>query len=121
MNIAYQTLHCIFIIAGTRRVFHVEQELLALPEHMGSPPVFSGVHVARFLVLGVMFCGSFFTRLPFFIWPLHSLSYIQLLVTTLVYSNFSSFVLLFVLLYLTLRINLVEHNSSIFLVIYKTH
>jgi len=34
----------------TRRVPLVEQELLTLPEHMSSPPVFSGVCVTRSLV-----------------------------------------------------------------------
>jgi hypothetical protein len=53
----------------------VEQELLTLPRHLGSPPVFSGVHVARFLVFCIVFCGSMFVlfllaivlsvRLPF--------------------------------------------------------
>ena len=33
----------------------VEQELLTLPEHMSSPPVFSGVRVTRSLVLCVCF------------------------------------------------------------------
>jgi hypothetical protein len=33
----------------------VEQELLILPEHMSSPPVFSGVRVTRSLVLYVCF------------------------------------------------------------------
>ena len=33
----------------------VEQELLTLPEHLSSPPVFSGVRVTRFLVLYVWF------------------------------------------------------------------
>jgi hypothetical protein len=31
----------------------VEQELPTLPEHLSSPPVFSGVHVTRSLVLYV--------------------------------------------------------------------
>jgi hypothetical protein len=31
-----------------------------LPKHMSSPPVFSGVHVTRSLVLYVMFCRSLF-------------------------------------------------------------
>ena len=31
----------------------VKHELLTLPEHMRSPPVFSGVHVTRSLVLYV--------------------------------------------------------------------
>ena len=38
-----------------RRVPLVEQELLTLPEHMSSPPVFSGVRVTRSLVLYVCF------------------------------------------------------------------
>jgi hypothetical protein len=42
----------------------VEQELLTLPEHMSSPPVFSGVRVTRSLALYVYFvdrCLSFCT------------------------------------------------------------
>jgi hypothetical protein len=48
----------------TRRVPHVEQELLTIPKHVSSLPVFSGVHVTRSLVLCVCFvdrCLSFFT------------------------------------------------------------
>jgi hypothetical protein len=33
----------------------VEQELPTLPEHLSSPPVFSGIHVTRSLVLYVCF------------------------------------------------------------------
>ena len=40
----------------------VEQELLTLPEHMSSTPVFSGVRVTRSLVLYVMFCRSLFVH-----------------------------------------------------------
>ena len=46
----------------TRRVPLVEQELLTLPEHMSSPPVFGRVRVTRSLVLSVNFvdrCLSF--------------------------------------------------------------
>jgi hypothetical protein len=45
-----------------RRMSLVEQELLTLPEHLSSPPVFSGVRVPRSLVLCVCFadrCLSF--------------------------------------------------------------
>jgi hypothetical protein len=35
---------------------HAEQELLALPGHLFSPPVSSGVRVASSLVFCVMFC-----------------------------------------------------------------
>jgi hypothetical protein len=48
----------------TRRVPEVEQDLLTLPEHLSSPPVFSGVCVTRSLVLCVCFvdhCLSFCT------------------------------------------------------------
>ena len=45
----------------------LEQELLALPEHLSSPPGFSGVHVANFLVFCVLFCRSLFFLCPFFL------------------------------------------------------
>jgi hypothetical protein len=51
-----------FVPRLTRRVPLVEQELLTLPEHLSSPPVFSGVHVTRSLVLYICFpdrCLSF--------------------------------------------------------------
>jgi hypothetical protein len=44
-----------FVTRLTRRVSLVEQELRTLPEHPSSPPVFSGVRVARSLVLYVCF------------------------------------------------------------------
>jgi len=44
-----------FVTGLTRRVPPVGQELLTLPEHLNSPPVFSGVHVTRSLVLFVCF------------------------------------------------------------------
>ena len=53
-----------FLTRLTRRVPLVEQELLTLPEHQSSPPVFSGVRVTRSLVLYVCFvdrCLSFCT------------------------------------------------------------
>jgi hypothetical protein len=53
-----------FVTRLTRRVSLVKQELLTLPEHMSSPPVFSGVRVTRSLVLYVCFlvrCLSFCT------------------------------------------------------------
>ena len=51
-----------FVTRLTRQVQLVEQELLTLPEHMSSPPVFSGVCVTQSLVLCVCFvdrCLSF--------------------------------------------------------------
>ena len=34
----------------------VEQELLTLPDHIRSPPVFSGVRITRYLVLYFVVC-----------------------------------------------------------------
>ena len=53
-----------FVTRLTRRVPLAEQELPTLPEHLSSPPVFSGVRVTRSLVLYVCFvdhCLSFCT------------------------------------------------------------
>jgi hypothetical protein len=53
-----------FVTRLTRRMPLVEQELLTLPEHLSSPPGFSGVRVTRSLVLYVCFvdrCLSFCT------------------------------------------------------------
>ena len=52
-----------FVTILTRRVPLVEQELLTLPEHLSSPPIFSGFCVTWSLVLCVYFedhCLSFF-------------------------------------------------------------
>ena len=53
---------------------NIKQELPILPEHLSSPPVFSGVRVTRSLVLCVCFVDSFFVLLYFFFWPLCSSS-----------------------------------------------
>ena len=44
-----------FVTRLTRRVPLVEQELLTLPEHLSSSPIFSGVRVTRSLILYVCF------------------------------------------------------------------
>ena len=59
-----------FVTKLTRRVSLVEQELPTLPEHLSSPPVFSGVRVTRSLVLCVCFVDRCFVLLYFFFWPL---------------------------------------------------
>ena len=66
------------------RVPSVEQELLTLPDHLNSPPVFSGVRVIRSLVL----CLCFVDRcLSFFFWPFCYLSFhLRILITPLVSS-----------------------------------
>ena len=70
----------IWLITGfgtrlTRRVPLVEQELHTVPEHMSSPPVFSGVRVTRSLVLYVCFVDR---CLSFFFWLLCCLSFFDL-------------------------------------------
>ena len=56
-----------FVTRVQRRVPLVEQELLILPGHLSSPPVFSGVRVTRSLVLCIMLCRSLFVLLYFFL------------------------------------------------------
>ena len=48
-----------FVTRLTRRVPLVEQELLTLPEHLSSPPVFSGVRITWSLDLYVCFVDRF--------------------------------------------------------------
>jgi hypothetical protein len=48
-----------------RRVSLVEQELPTLPEHLSSPPIFSGVRVTRSLVLYVCFVDPSLSFCPF--------------------------------------------------------
>ena len=45
----------------------MEQELLTLPEHLISPPVFSRIRVTRSLVFSVVFCKSFFVLVVLFL------------------------------------------------------
>ena len=70
-----------FVTRVTRRMTLVDQELLILPEHLSSPPVFSGIGVTRSLLLCAMFCRSLFVLLSFFFWPLCCLSfYLRILI-----------------------------------------
>ena len=80
-----------FVKKLTRRLPLVEQELLTFPDHLSSPQVFSGVRVARSLVLCVMFCRSLFVLLSLFFCLLCYLSFLDLwiLITPLVSSNSS--------------------------------
>ena len=53
----------------------VEQELLTLPQHPGSPPGFNAVRVTRSLVLYVYFVDRCLSLCPFsfgdcFVWPI---------------------------------------------------
>jgi hypothetical protein len=55
---SFMTYHRV-VTRLTRPVSLMDQELLTLPEHMSSPPVFSGVRVTRSLVLCVCFVDRF--------------------------------------------------------------
>jgi hypothetical protein len=77
-------IFCIFNLF--LQVPHVERKLLTLPEYPNSPPVFSGVSVARSLVSCVMFCISLFVL--FFFCPLHVLSVLRFTASDFVSSNF---------------------------------
>ena len=54
-----------FVTRLTRRVPPADHELLTLPEHLSSPPVFSGVRVTRYLVLYVCFIDRCLSFCPF--------------------------------------------------------
>ena len=80
-----------FVTRLTRRIPLVEQELPTFPEHLSSPPDFSGVPFIRSLVLWVCFvnrCLSFFS---FSFWPLCCLYFfdLRILITPLVSWNSS--------------------------------
>ena len=74
---------CTLILLLKQRVQLVEQELLTIPEHLSSSPVFS------FMCL---FCRSLFVLLSFFIWTLCCPFFfdIRILIIYLVSSNSSS-------------------------------
>ena len=55
----------------------VEQELLTLLVHRSSTSVFSGIRIARSLVLCIVFCRSLFVLSSFFFWPFYSFTFIQ--------------------------------------------
>jgi len=54
-----------YLVLSWLRVPLVKQELLTLPEHLSSPPVFSVVRVAGSLVFCVVFCRLLFVLLSF--------------------------------------------------------
>ena len=68
-----------FVTRLTRRV---EQELLTLPEHLSSPPCFSGIHVNGSLPLCVCFVDRCLSFCHFFVWSLCCLSFdLRILIT----------------------------------------
>ena len=77
-----------FVIRVTKRVARVEKELHSLPEHLYSPPSFSGVRVAQSLVFCVVFCQI--VVYPFVLFLLMSvLLQLRLLIKSFISSNFS--------------------------------
>ena len=99
-NLSYKlfklSFHTVIITQHiAQQVSLAEQELLTLWEHLSSPPlppVFSGACVTQSLVLFVMFCRSSFVILSFFFWAL-SFFDLQILITPLVSSNSSSYII----------------------------
>jgi hypothetical protein len=79
-----------FVTRLTRRVQLVEQELILDRNHLSSPPVFSGVHITRSLVLYVCFLDRWLSFSYFFFWPLYFLFFfdIWILITPLVFKLF---------------------------------
>ena len=73
-----------FVTRLTRLVSLVEQELPTLPQHLSSPPAFSGVRVRGDMCVFVDRCLSFCT---FSFWPLYCLFFfdIRIMVTPLFY------------------------------------
>ena len=67
MNVTYRVrLFTGFVITySIRRVPHVEQDLLTLPEHLRSPLVFGGFRVVYSLVFYVVSCVLLFVCLSF--------------------------------------------------------
>jgi len=55
-----------FVTMVTRRVTHVEQELVTVPEHLSSPSIFSWVRAAHSLVFCIMMWRSLIVLLSFF-------------------------------------------------------
>jgi hypothetical protein len=77
-----------FVTRLTWWVQLVKQELLTLPEHMSSPPVFSGVSCYSIFSFMCMLCWSLFVFLNF--WSLCFLFFdLRILITPLISSNSS--------------------------------
>jgi hypothetical protein len=70
---------------------HVEQELLARPEHLNSLSIFNDVRVGRSLLFSVMLCRSLFVLLSFFLWPLHCQSFFNLRLLNTKFGRFKVF------------------------------
>ena len=75
---------CLCRLTVTWQVSYMEQKLLILPEHLHSPPVFSGFCITQYLVFYVMFCRSLFV-----LFLVAIVMFVLLLITPLVSLNFS--------------------------------
>ena len=69
-----------FVTRLTRRVPLVEQELLTLPEHLSSHPVFSGVRVTRALIFCICFVDRCLSFCLLFFWSLCCLFFCLLII-----------------------------------------
>jgi hypothetical protein len=97
-----------------RWVSLVKQELLSLPEHLSSIPVFSDVRVTRSFVFWIVFCRLLFVLLSFFFWPLCCLSFdLQILITPWYLQNpYSKFLWPWNLIFLTFEYDFCAPNSQ---------
>ena len=86
-----------FVTRLTRQVSLVQQELLTLPDHRGSPPVFSGVRVTRSFVLCVCFVDSCLSFCPYSF--CHSVA-LRILINSLISSYSLYFLLVLIYAYL---------------------
>ena len=83
----------LMMLCHSQQVSLVEQELLSLPEDLGSPArCFSRVNVARSLVSCVVLCLQLFFFLSYFFLPLYCLSF-NFLITPLVSCLHSTYLL----------------------------
>ena len=62
----------------TRRVSLKKQELLTVPGHPSSHPVFNDIRIAQSFVFCIVFSEPFFVFLSFFFWQLYRLSFVDL-------------------------------------------
>jgi hypothetical protein len=108
-----------FLTRLTRGVPLVEQELPTLPEHLSSPPVFSGVRVTRSLVLYVCFVDH---CLSFFFWLLCCLPFfdLRILITPLVFSN-SSFDYILLVIYMYIKTFIIYMPCLVLLCLFDTN
>ena len=90
----------------------VKQELLSLPEHLSSIPVFSDARVTQTFVFWIVFCRLLFVLLSIFFWSLCCLSFfdLQILITPWYLQNpYSKFLWPWNLIFLTFEYDFCTH------------